>query len=321
MLYDTIIVGGGCTGLGTAMYTGRLNMKTLLLAESIGGTITLTDNVENYPGFKRLTGEELAKKLEEHARDYPIDIIEEKVINIAKHKKDACFEVQTSKRSFRSKTVIFATGAKHRELTVPGAKEFENKGVHYCALCDGALYKGKVMCVVGGSDSAAKEALVLSEYAKKVYMVYRGEKIRPEPVNGERIKQKKNIEVITQTNVVQVKGDKAVNKVILDKSYNGNKELEVSAVFVAIGMIPLSDLAKNMGVKVNDKNEIMINRKSETNIEGFYAAGDVVDTEFKQAITGVSEGVTAAYHAFEYISKNNAIFCIDEEYLEEKNKK
>jgi thioredoxin reductase (NADPH) len=312
-MYDTFIIGAGVVGLATGMYAGRLNLKTIVLGTTsgnelpIGGVITLTDTVENYPGFKHLTGQELAEKLEDHAKDYDIEIKEEKAAEISKHDKLNCFIVKTDKTNYHTKTIIFATGAKWRELKMKGAEEFKSKGVHYCALCDAALYKDKVVSVVGGSDTAAKEAILLAQFAKKVYIIYRGEKIRPEPVNTKLIEKNKKIEVINNTNIVEIQGDKFVNKVILDKEYNGSKELELNGVFGAIGHIPLSDLAVKMGVKINKKKEIMIDRESKTNVEGVLAAGDVVDSGFKQAITGVAEGVVAAHSAFTYINENDSV--------------
>ena len=304
--YQTIIIGGGPTGLAAAMYAGRLGLKTLVLTKVLGGTIVLTDVVENYPGFKRLTGLELTEILKEHALDYDLVTIKEvEVINIKKIKDS--FEVITDEGKFQTKALIFATGTKHRQLDVPGANEFANRGVHYCALCDGPIYKDKIVAVAGGSDSAAKEALVLSSFAKKVYIIYRGEHIHPEPINLIRVNQKKNIEIINKTNVTEIKGDKFVIGVVLDNPYKGSKELKLDSVFVSIGLIPLSDLAKKIGVKTNEKGEIIINRKTETNIEGVFAAGDVVDTEFKQAITGAGEGVTAAYSAYEYCEAKKVI--------------
>ncbi len=297
--YQTIIIGGGPTGLAAGMYAGRLGLKTLVLTKTLGGTIILTDVVENYPGFKRLTGLELTEHLKEHALDYNLVAIKEEEVMDVRKSKDL-FEVKTEDNTYIGKTLIFATGTKHRELNAPGVKEFANRGVHYCALCDGPIYKDKAVCVIGGSDSAGKEALVLSRFAKKVYMIYRGDDIHPEPINKERIAATKNIEIIHKTNVVEVKGDKFVTSIVLDKPYNGNKEIRMDAVFIAIGLIPLSDFAKKLGVKINDKGEIIINRKAETNVEGVFAAGDVVDTEFKQAITGVGEGVTAAYGVYKY---------------------
>ena len=324
-MYDTLIIGAGVTGLSAAMYAGRLNLKTVVLGATssselpIGGAITLTDTVENYPGFKRLTGQELAEKLEEHAKDYDIEIKEEKVTDVKREEKMNCFIVKTEKAKYHAKTIIFATGAKWRELSMKGAEEFKSKGVHYCALCDAALYKDKIVTIVGGSDTAAKETLVLAQSAKKVYIIYRGEKIRPEPVNAKLIEKNKKIEVITNTNIIEILGDKFVNKVILDKEYSESKELALNGVFGAIGHIPLSDLAAKLGVKINKKKEIMIDRESKTNVKGVFAAGDVVDSSFKQAITGVAEGVVAAHSTFTYVNENEFVcFFEDPDY---KNKK
>lgn len=301
-MYDIAIIGGGVSGFGAAMYSRRLNLKTLVLSEKTGGTITLTDRVENYPGFKLLSGMELANKLQEHAMEYRPELVEERVDSVSKG--EGHFTLRTNAgKTFKARTVLFATGTKHRELKVPGHDEYLNKGVHYCALCDCAFYKGKVVAVIGGSDSAAKEALVLAQHAKKVYIIYRRERLRAEPVTYDLVKKNKKIEVITESNVTAILGDKFVTAVRLDKRHKGKDVLELDGVFVAIGWTPLSELAVGLGVKLNDKAEIIINRRSETNVPGIYAAGDVTDTDFKQAITGVAEGVTAAYHAYKHINE------------------
>ncbi|MCA9485736.1 MAG: FAD-dependent oxidoreductase [Nanoarchaeota archaeon] len=306
--YDFIVVGAGVTGLSAGMYGARLGLKTLVLGAthgselSVGGVITTTNIVENYPGFVKLTGSELAEKIEEHARSYDlVTIKEEKVESINKG-----FIVKTNKGEYSGKTVLFATGTKWKKLpeSVKGSREFENKGVAYCALCDSPLFKGKIVGVVGGSDTAAKDALVLAEHAEKVYIIYRKEKIRAEPVNMKRVENNKKIEVINNANVLEVKGKDFVESVLLDRDFNGSKELELNGLFIAIGHEVLSELAKPLGVKLNEKNEIIIDHKtSETNVPGVFAAGDVADKPFKQAITGVAEGCTAAWSAYEYINR------------------
>ena len=313
--YDFIAVGAGGTGLAAAIYAARLKLKTLVLGHphstelSVGGVITTTHVVENYPGFMKISGKELAKEIEQHARSYDlVEIKEEQVIEIKK--SDEGFIVKTNKSEYKSKTLLFATGTKLRKLpeSVKGSREFENKGISYCALCDGPLFKDKVVAVIGGSNSAAKDALFLTEYAKKIYIIYRGEQIRPEPINLERIKKNKKIEIITKTNVKEVKGNKIVVSIVLDRPYKGKKELQVDGVFVAIGHIVLSDLTKQLGVELNKAGEIKINHlNSETNVPGVYAAGDVTDKPFKQLITGVADGCTAAYSAYEYIKKDKII--------------
>ncbi|MBI3190642.1 FAD-dependent oxidoreductase [archaeon] len=304
--FDIVIIGAGVSGLAAAMYAGRMNMKTLVIGSApIGGVITTTNDVENYPGFKSITGLELAEKIKEHALEYPVKLEEDIVTKV--EKISGYFKVSTeSKKTYNSKTVLFATGTKHRELNVKGEKELANHGVHKCALCDGAFYKDKTVAVIGGSDSAAKEALVLTQWAKKVYIIYRGEKIRSEPVNTKRIEEKirhDKIEIIYKANVKEIKGNKKVESVILDNPCKGKNEFPLDAVFIEIGWIPLSDVAKSLGVSTNEKGEIIINRNSETNIPGAFAAGDVTDTRFKQAITGVGEAVLAVYSAYLFIEK------------------
>ncbi len=302
MIYDMLIVGAGCAGLAGAMYAGRLGMKVLVLAGDLrGGTITLTHLVENYPGFISLTGLELAQKLEDHARAYPaVEIKDEKASRIERM-KDGTFAVASDAGKHEAKTILFATGTEWKKLGAPGEKEFANKGVHYCALCDGAFYKNKVVAVIGGSDTAAKDALVLTQWASKVYIIYRGDRIRPEPVNYERVKANKKIEIIYKTCATEIHGEKKVSSVMLDRPYNGSSKLALDAVFVAIGHLPLSELAKVAGVKTDANGFVKINRDSETNVPGFFAAGDVTDTRFKQAIVGVGEAVEAIYSAYLYL--------------------
>jgi thioredoxin reductase (NADPH) len=307
--YDFLIIGAGGAGLASAMYSARLGLKTLVLGKSsgselpIGGVITTTDNVENYPGFIKLTGTELAENIEKHARSYDlVTVKEERVTKVAR--EDSDFKVETENESYKAKAILFATGTKVKKLDIPGSTEFENKGVNYCALCDSPLFRDKIVGLIGGSDSAAKDALVLSEHAKKVYVIYRKEKIRAEPINLRRVESRENIEVINNTNITEIRGDTLVKSVELDKPYNGSSSLDLDGVFVAIGHIILSDLAKELGVNTNEKGEVVTDKMARTNVERVYAAGDVADNAFKQLITGVAEGCTAAYSAYQDIAKD-----------------
>lgn len=300
-MYDLIIIGGGVAAFAAAIYAGRFQLKTLVIGEKVGGTLLLTDDIANYPGFKKITGLDLFRKIKDHALDYDIEILETRAESI--EKQPAGFEVSTKDKKLKAKTVIIATGTHLRKLNVPGEAEYANKGVHYCALCDGALYKNKLIAVVGGSDSAATEALLLTEYARKVFIIYRKETIRAEPITAQRVEQNEKIEIINNTNVTEIKGDQFLNAVILDKPYKGSNELKLDALFIQVGQIPLSDLAASAGAEINEKKEIIINRDSETNIPGLFACGDVVDSKFKQAITGVAQAVTAANSAYEYTAK------------------
>ena len=282
-----------------------MELKTLIIGDKPGGTIMLTDDVENYPGFKKLTGPELAENIEQHAREYDIDI-EDGIVTDVTQDKHIFTVTHKNGASYRSKTVIFATGTKPRKLGIPGEDQYMGNGVHTCALCDGAFYKEKIIGVVGGSDSAAKEALLLTRWGKKVYIIYRGKEIHPEPVNMSRIQKmvkEGKIEIINNTNVKEIKGDKYANEVVLDKEYNGSTSFKLDAVFIEIGHIALSDVTKGVGVKLDKKGQIMIDRDAQTNVKGVFAAGDVVDTRFKQAIVGVAEGVLAVYSAYMYLNE------------------
>jgi thioredoxin reductase (NADPH) len=305
-MYDAIIIGGGIAAFGAALYCGRFQLKTLVLADKLGGTIILTDDISNYPGFKKISGLDLFDKVKDHAMDYDIELKEEKAIKVEKCPQ--CFEVSTKSASFKTKTIIFATGTVWKKLEAKGEAEFENKGVHYCALCDGPLYKDKTIAIVGGSDSAAKESLLLAQYAKKVYIIYRKGKIRAEPANLQRVESSSRLEIINNTNIKEIKGNKMLQSVILDKPYNGSNELKLDAVFVAIGHTPLSTLAGQIGAKIDTKGYIITNEDAQTNIRGIYACGDVTSSKFKQAITGVACGVTAAYNVYQYI-KNDMPVC------------
>ncbi len=301
-MHDFAIIGGGPTGYAAAMYAGRLNLKTVIFTGAPGGLIVTTDFVDNYPGFKRISGYDLFSNVQEHARSYEITEISASATEVSSNHRGA-FIIQTKKDSYETKTVLFATGASHRKITVPGSKEFENKGIHYCALCDGFAYKDKTVAIVGGGDSAAKESLELAQNAKLVYILCRGNALRGEPVNVTRVHQNKKIKLITNINPVKIIGKERVEGVELDRSYERSATLSVEGIFVAIGHIPQSGLASLLGVLLNEKKEIVINRFSETNVSGLYAAGDVADTPFKQMIIGCAEGVMAAYRAYEHLAK------------------
>lgn len=294
-IFDTLIVGGGCAGASAGMYAARLNLSTALFAELPGGLITTTHIVENWPGIVSVSGPDLGLSLWEHAKKSGVVMKQELIQSIAKD--GDVFTARSSRNSYVGKTVIFATGSKHRELGVPGEERLKNMGVSYCALCDGAFFKKKIVAVVGGGDSAAKEALFLAQHAEKVFLIVRKDVLRAEPANLRSIKEQANIEVLFGEEIGEILGDSSVSGAKL----KSGREIVLQGVFVAIGHLPLTGLAGELGVSLNDKKEIIINRHSETNVPGVYACGDCTDTSFKQAITGAAEGVTAAYHAFSFV--------------------
>ena len=297
--YELIILGGGPSAIGCAIYAARFAMDVLVIGKTFGGLIATTHIVENYPAITSISGQGLMDMFKDHMDSLKIPYISDEIRNI--DRVDDHFELHSFFQKFKASSICFATGSERRKLGIPGEEEFAGRGVSYCATCDGPFYKDKIVCVIGGSDSAAKEALFLAQSVKKVYIIYRGEEIRAEPINKQRVYENDKIEIIYKTKILEIKGDTTVKSVIFD---NG-KEFEVDGVFIEIGSVPKSELAKQIEVETNDKGEIMINRKSETNIPGIFAAGDVADAPFKQAITGVSEGVIAAYSAFDYVKEIN----------------
>jgi len=302
-MYDLIIIGSGPTGMTAALYAGRFNMKALVVGEVPGGLMINTDIIENYPGYLKISGVELTMKMQEQVQAQGIEIKMEKATSV--EKTNHGFKVSTANESFEGKSLIFATGGENRHLGIPGEEEFKNHGVSFCANCDAPLFKGKPVAIVGGSDTAARYALLASEYASKVYIFYRKDTLRAEPALVKSIEAKDNIEVVYNVNVTELKGDTNLKEAVLD---NG-KIYNIDAIFIAIGQVPQSQLAKNIGVETNEYDAIIIDRGSRTNVKGVYAAGDITNTPWKQIITGNAEGAFAAFSTYEDLQ------CIDNQKL------
>lgn len=298
---DVAIIGGGVGGLSAAMYSRRFNLDVTLFDGFLGGTVTKTDKIENYPGFLQISGIELAEKIREQALFYNPNVVNSRVDKI--EKKGGVFVLDVGNEKFEAKTVILATGTEWKKLGVKGEKEFVNRGVHYCALCDANFYRGKVVTVVGAGDAAVKNALVLSGLAEKVYIITRKEGVHPEPVRLKQIEETDNIEVIPFSEIVEIVGDKKVTGVKLSKDYEGKDVLDLDGVFIDIGHVPLSGLAEGLGVELDDRGYVVTNKLTETNVPGFFAVGDVTDTSFRQAINAAAEGCKASYSAYEHIKK------------------
>jgi thioredoxin-disulfide reductase len=297
--YDIIIVGGGIVAFASAIYAGRLHLSTLIIGEQLGGTIVLADKVENYPGFASISGQDLFDSVRKHAEGYGPTIREEKVDKV--EKKSDRFIVTSGAEAYSAKTVLISTGTEWRKLNIPGEKQFTGNGVHYCALCDGYIYQDKMVAVIGGSDSAASEALLLADTASKVYLLHRADGLSAEPVMEERLRENKKIELIAHSKIIEIKGKETVDHLIFEDSSGTNRELALDAVFIDVGHVPTSALCQGLGVKLNDKQQIIVDAESKTNIPGVFAAGDVTNTRTKQSITGVAQGVSAVYSAYQYL--------------------
>jgi len=305
---DVTIIGTGAAGYTAAIYAQRYGLKTLLIGEVPGGTAINAYKIENYPGFKEISGMELMDKFRDHVVSLGAEIVDGRVDSVKKLANG--FEVSVGDKVYQSATVIMAQGTVRRKLGVPGEKEFDGKGVAYCATCDGPFYKGKTVAVVGGSDAATMASTLLTQYCPQVYLIARGSKLKGEPIWIDRVKQDGKIKVILETNVVKIKGDQTVTSVELDKSLkepgkadSDNKELSVDGVFIEIGAEPASELADDLGVELNDGRRIIVDCEQQTNIAGVFAAGDITDktAHFEQIVNSAAQGARAANSSFQFL--------------------
>ncbi len=302
--WELIIIGAGAAGLAAAIYGARSGLETLVLEERMaGGTTSDAPMVENYPGFSKIGGIELAEKLTLHCRETGAAIHEleaVKGLNLKGKKKI----VETNKTTYRAKAVIIASGSHYRKLDVAGEKELRGRGVSYCGICDGPLFKNKKVMVVGGGNSSVTTTLYLSGIASKVTVVHRRSAFRAEEALVKEATSKENVEVLWNTEVKEIKGDKLLSHAVLyDKISKETREFPVEAIFVQVGEDPNSKLPRESGVEVNKEGYIKIDIFQQTNIPGVYAAGDVTNHPVKQIGTAVGQGITAALEAYCYIRR------------------
>jgi len=296
--YDLIIIGAGPAGLTAGLYAIRSGLKVGIISKDIGGTTTSILLLENWPGFKG-SGTVLMKNFYDQLKEYKdVEFIMEDVENI--EKKGAHFLIQTKSSELKSKTVIIATGTERRKLNIPGEKELTGKGVSYCVSCDGFFFKNKVVSVMGGSDCAAVSALALSDLAKKVYILYRGEKLRCEDINSKRIKEKKNIEVIYNAIPKRILGKEKLMGIEIEEK-GKKKEISLDGVFVEIGSVPLIKFSKNLGLKMSEDGYIVVDENMHTSVKGAFAAGDITNQKLKQVVVASGQGAIAAKSAYEYV--------------------
>lgn len=302
--WDLIIIGAGAAGLAAGIYGARSGLKTLVLEEKMAGGTTLdAPLVENYPGFQNISGVELAQKMAVHCRSTGVTIREfEKVLSLdLKGEKKI---VKTNKTTYEAKAVIIASGSHYREVGVPGEKEFRGRGVSYCGICDGPLFKDKRVIVVGGGNSAIMTTLYMAELASEAKIAHRRDAFHAEEALVRALEAEKNVEILWNTEVKEIRGEKLVNKVIIfNKKTGETKELLVDGVFVQIGEAPNSQLAKEAGVEVDEDGYIIVDIRQRTSIAGVYAAGDVTNHPVKQVGTAVGQGITAALEAYGYIRR------------------
>lgn len=293
---DAAIIGSGMAGLTAAIYCLRFKLTTVVFAREIGGIITESALVENWPGEKAISGIELMEKVHKHADGLGAVFIYGEVSAVAG--RAGRFTVTTSDgKGLNAAALLLASGSRRRKLGVPGEKEFTGRGVSYCATCDAFFFRGKTVAVVGGSDSAAASAELLAKMAQKVYILYRRERLRAEPIRVERLEKAGNVEILTDTVVESIEGDQTVNAV----SLSGGRRLAVDGVFVEIGFDPANELAVQLGAGLDESGFIKIDEGSRTSVPGVYAAGDVTTgtNRMRQLVTAAAEGAIAAESLYE----------------------
>ncbi|MCJ7718704.1 thioredoxin-disulfide reductase [Candidatus Bathyarchaeota archaeon] len=302
--WELIIIGAGPAGLAAGIYGVRSGLKTLVLEEKIaGGTTADAPMIENYPGFRSVSGFELAQKMVAHAKDSGVTIHEFETVTEL-DLKTAEKTVKSDKATYKTKAVIITSGSHYRELDIPGEKEFRGKGVSYCGLCDGPLFKGKRLLVVGGGNSALITTLYLAGLASEVKIAHRKDSFRAEAALVQSLREKPNIEILWNTEIMQIKGERLVNKaILLDNKANVTRELTVDGIFVQVGEDPNSRIAREASVAVDEDGYIIVDALQRTSIHGVYAAGDVSNHPVKQVGTAVGQGITAATEAYSYIRR------------------
>jgi len=299
-MYDLIIIGAGPAGITAAVYAARKAMKILVISQDIGGQAAWSGDIENYTGYQFITGPELAAKFEEHMRKYDIAVKENEVATDIQKNGDIIL-VSTDKNKYETRTAIIASGKRTRELNVPGEKEFKNKGLTYCATCDGPLFAGKVVAVVGGGNSALDACLQLMRIAKHLFIINITAELSGDAIMKEKVETGKNVTVFNNSQVKAVRGEKMVSEILINRE-GKDQAIPLEGIFVEIGLTPNSEFAKQVGK--NQLGEIRVNCHNETNIPGVFAAGDVTDVPEKQIIIAAGEGSKACLGAFKYLSSH-----------------
>ncbi|WP_048792216.1 thioredoxin-disulfide reductase [Streptococcus cristatus] len=303
-MYDTMIIGAGPAGMTAALYAARSNLKVALLERGIyGGQMNNTAEIENYPGYARISGPELAEKMFEPLENLGVEHLFGQVEKIEDHGDYK--KIITEDEAFETKTVILASGANHRHLGVPGEEEYNSRGVSYCAVCDGAFFRDEDLLVVGGGDSAVEEAIFLTRFAKSVTIVHRRDQLRAQKLLQERAFANEKISFIWDSVVKEIKGDdRRVTSVVFENVKTGQiSESDFGGVFVYVGLDPVSDFVKDLGI-CDEAGWIVTDQHMKTAIDGIYAIGDVRQKDLRQITTAVGDGAVAGQEVYKYITEH-----------------
>jgi thioredoxin reductase (NADPH) len=299
--YDVLIVGGGPAGFTAAIFAARRNLRVLLLAKSLGGQITRSFGVENFPGFLKVPGTELMTQVMQQAEKNGAEVKYEEVVKIEKKKDN--FVVSTKGDAYETQTVILAYGKTPRNLNIKGEDEYDGKGLFYCATCDMPIMRNKTIAVIGGGSDAVDAATYGAGICKKVYLVYKGDELAVEKPKLQRLKNLKNVEILLNTWPTEVAGNKFVKTLIVqDVNSKKTKEIPLDGVFVEIGFIVNTGMVEKL-VKLDKYKQVMTDKMTRTSQPGMFAAGDITDLEVKQAVASAGEGCKAALAAYLYIEE------------------
>ncbi len=301
-MYDVVIIGGASAGLTAAMYSSRQGLRTLVITKDIGGQAILTNDIENFPGFGHIGGFDLMSKFEKQARIFGAEFAYEEVVSVIED-EPACITIKTANNNEYSCCVlILAFGKTPRDLNVPGERELKGRGVSYCAVCDGPFFKNKTVAVVGAGEHALEAAVYLKELASRVYIVHRTDK----PIGSEETinsLNQSNVSFVASSIVKAINGDSKVDSLVIDNSKTKSEtKLDIDGVFVEMGYVAKTDIVKDI-VQLNANKEIIVDKYCATSTEGIFAAGDVTDVPYKQAIISAGQGATAALSVYNYIQR------------------
>ena len=302
-MYDTLIIGAGPAGMTAALYAARSNLKVALLEAGIpGGQMNNTSDIENYPGYANISGPELAEKMFEPLEALGVEHLFGRAENIVDQRSYK--EITTDDGLLQAKTVIIATGSNHRLLGVPGEEELNSRGVSYCAVCDGAFFRDEDLMVVGGGDSAVEEAIFLTQFAKSVTIVHRRDALRAQKVLQDRAFANEKIHFAWNTVVEEIKGDNRVTSLVLKDVQTGEvREQAAGGVFIYVGLDPVSDFAKDLGI-LDDQGWVITDDHMKTSVPGVFAVGDVRQKDLRQVTTAVGDGAVAGQEAYKYITEH-----------------
>ncbi|MDK6863635.1 thioredoxin-disulfide reductase [Nosocomiicoccus ampullae] len=299
--YDVAILGAGPAGMTAAVYASRAELKTVMIERGMpGGQVASTEDVENFPGFSLITGPELSSKMFEHSTKFGAEY---KYGDVKSVTLDGNYKlIDLGSETIKAKAVIIATGTEHKKIGVPGEEELAGKGVSYCAVCDGAFFKERHLVVIGGGDSAVEEGIFLTKYANKVTVVHRRDTLRAQKIIQDRAFNNDKMEFIWDTEIQSINGDGVVQSVtLLDKNTGETYDYEADGVFIYIGLLPLTEPFKDLGILDEETGYVTSNEEMETSIPGIFAAGDVREKTLRQIVTATGDGSIAAQNASEYI--------------------